>query len=172
MTQLRMVRPHLEDLPLLELPPGVVARTASPADAEGVARVVRLAFDDPSWTSEKALAELLAHPEVDETVVLEEAGQVIATASAKSIPDQPAVGYVHYVATDPAQVRRRLGYRATLAVLHAFHRLGKTEAVLDTDDFRRPAIRVYLDLGFLPLRHDDDAVARWNLIESEMEGAR
>jgi len=164
-----MMRSHLRDLPELELPAGVIARAGTPADAVAVGRVIGLAFDDPSWTDEKVLGELLANADVDETIVLEENGVIIATASAKTLTDRPHVGYVHYVATDPGQARRRLGHRATLAVLHTFVRLGKTEAILDTDDFRRPAIRVYRDLGFVPDMSKEGHPELWATVDAEME---
>jgi mycothiol synthase len=51
-----------------------------------------------------------------------------------------------------------------LAVLHHFRESGCTGAVLETDDHRLPAIRLYLSLGFLPQMVAPDHPERWRAV--------
>jgi mycothiol synthase len=162
--QLRMRRPTLEGLPALDVPQGYRLERARAEDAQGVGACVGAAFEEP-WGEEWALKTLFGDPNVDSVLVIRaEDGTVAATASARSILDQPEVGYVHFVATHPEHAGRALGYLATLAVLHEFVRLGKSSAVLDTDDHRIPAIRTYLKLGFEPWMTDPSHEGRWAAI--------
>src|SRR5215207_2363046 len=152
MRQLFMRRPHLDDLPPLPpLPPRYDLRTASLADEEALAATMRSAFG-PEWSVEKVRRELLNDPSVVETIVATVGGVPVATASVRLVPEAyPGSGYVHWVGTDAAHRGKRLGYAVTLAVLYRFRDLGCRDAVLETDPFRLPAIRVYLNLGFLPV---------------------
>ena len=79
-------------------------------------------------------------------------------------------GYVHMVGALPEYKGRKLGYLITLATLHRLKDEGFTKVVLQTDDFRLPAIKVYLDLGFVAdmLVHES-MPGRW---ESVMEALR
>jgi mycothiol synthase len=81
---------------------------------------------------------------------------------ARLLPDAyPGSGYVHWVGADPAHRGKRLGYLASLATLHEFVRLGCKDAVLETDDFRLPAIKVYFKLGFAPEYRHATHAPRW-----------
>ena len=70
-------------------------------------------------------------------------------------------GYVHMVAVDADHRGRGLGRVLTLAVLHRLRDRGYTRAVLQTDDVRLPAIRVYLSLDFRPRLTHESHEARW-----------
>ncbi len=56
---------------------------------------------------------------------------------------------------------KRLGYWVTLATLYHFVEEELTDAVLQTDDFRLPAIKTYLNLGFEPLLVHENQPDRW-----------
>ena len=65
----------------------------------------------------------------------------------------------------PEQRGRGLGRLVTLATLHYMRDRGDTNVLLETDDFRIPAVRSYLGLGFVPVYLEDpasDHVARWS----------
>jgi mycothiol synthase len=115
----------------------------------------------------------LRAPDVREIFVITRDGVPVATASARLDPDRfPGSGYVHWVAADPAQSGRGLGYAATLATLHAFVALGCRDAVLETDDERLPAIRTYRKLGFAPEFADDTHAARWQAVDAALAEKR
>lgn len=167
--QLLMRRPRLDKLPPLEEPPaGYALREAGGADAkdvEGLARVLTLAFPEDPWDADRVRRELTDAPDVEATFVIDHAGLLVATASSRYVPDRfPASGYVHWVGADPGHKGRRLGRVVTLRALHFMREKGRADAVLETDDFRLPAIRTYLDLGFLPEDAHPGDLDRWTRI--------
>lgn len=166
MTSLLMRRPHLKDLPPLpELAAGYTLRVAHDADMDGIATVLQGAFPNEGWTGEKARQALSKADGVETVFLVEQDGKAVATASSRLIPTEfPGSGYVHWVAADAAHKGQRLGWVVSLATLHDFVRLGCTDAVLETQDFRLPAIKTYLRLGFVPEYRDAEHIARWSQI--------
>jgi len=178
MSQLAMRRPNLENLPPMPpLPAGYALRPCRKDEREGLAAVLERAFPgfEQPWTAEKARAQLLEAADVRETFVIEHGGKIVATASVQMPPGATGgKGTVHWVAADPAHKGLRLGYRVSLAVLHRLVEEGCTEADLSTDDPRLPAIKTYLNLGFIPHYADDTHPARWSRVFQAMgeSGAR
>ena len=43
--------------------------------------------------------------------------------------------------------------------------------MLTTDDFRIPAVKVYLSLGFIPVLHDDTMPGRWKAVAAQINRA-
>lgn len=172
MTQLFMRRADLKDLPALpSLPDGYILRLASDADADALAVVLRAAFDDETWTTDRVRADLLDAPDVVSTFVVDFAARPVATASARLRLDRfPNSGYVHWVGALPGHAGKCLGYLVSLAVLHEFVRLGCRDAVLETDDFRLPAIKTYHNLGFQPEMRDETHEERWKAVAEKMAG--
>ena len=102
-----------------------------------------------------------------QTLAMEREGETIATASARLLPERfPASGYLHWVAVDPAHQGQKLGHSVSLAVLREFQALGCSDAVLETQDHRLPAIKTYLALGFKPERLDEAHRLRWERINA------
>jgi mycothiol synthase len=172
--QLFMRRPSLEGLPAL---PALTARfslrTMTPDDLSGVAALLRAAFEDASWTKARAQKELCDPPDVIATWIITAGEKIITTATTLLEPQaHPGSGCVHWVATDPAYRGHSLGYIASLRVLHDFVRLGCRDAILRTDDFRLPAIKTYLKLGFVPESQNDLQPARWEEIMAQLKYQR
>ena len=167
MAQLKMRRPNLSDLPPIELPPGDLFRPGGPKDREGLRDLLAAATEsDPGmapWTPERIDEEILANPKVFRTWVIEEeaTGTVVATASCARLTPDADEGYLHWVAVLPDRRGRRLGFWATLAVFYSFREAGLKAAILDTDDFRIPAIKTYLNLGCLPWLISPEQESRW-----------
>lgn len=168
-----MRRPNLDALPdVPELPAGYVLREYQEQDRDELAELLYRAFDDDAWTPQKVQDSLIDAPDVKKTFVIAFQGMPVATASARLLPEQyPGSGYVHWVAADPAHKGQRLGYIASLAVLHEFVRLGCKDAVLETDDFRLPAIKVYRSLGFEPEHRHESHAGRWAEVISRILAA-
>ena len=57
-----------------------------------------------------------------------------------------------------------LGYQVSLAALHRMADEKKQRVILHTDDFRLPAIVIYLRLGFKPEIVHDSHELRWQKI--------
>src|SRR4051812_22892755 len=171
MSQLVMRRASLADLPPLAAPPGHVLRAASPQDATGVATLLQRAFGDP-WDAARAMRDLLQAPDVLRTFVVTAGdGAVVATASAQHVAQRwPGAGVLHWVATDPDHVGRRLGRLVSLAALHALRDHGCRDALLLTDDHRLPAVRTYLALGFAPEPAEVGHAERWAAVRARLAG--
>ncbi len=166
MHQLFMRRPNLNDLPALPpLAAGYTLRLFRESDLSALANVMAKAFEDDTWTPERFRNTLSEAPDVKEVHVIERSGVPVATASAQLLPDKyPGSGYVHYVAVAPEEQGKNLGYAVTLSVLHAFGRMGCKDAVLQTDDPRLAAIKIYQRLGFQPEHTHETHMARWGAV--------
>ncbi|HXG24529.1 MAG TPA: GNAT family N-acetyltransferase [Chthonomonadales bacterium] len=161
--QLFMRRPHLDGLPPLPSPPpGYGLRLHRRGEEEFLAAALRGAFPGSDWSVETVLSRLVDAPDVEAVYVVTFEDVPVGTASARLIPTQyPGTGYLHWVGVAPAHQGKRLGALVSLRVLHHFREDGCVDAVLETDDFRLPAIKTYLDLGFVPEPRDPPDAGRW-----------
>lgn len=170
MGSLLMRRPNLEALPgMPDLPPGFEVRPVREEEVGSLAQLLTAAFNGEEWTSERVRRELTQDTTVQTVYVVTDGKTVIATASARLLPDAfPGSGYVHWVGAAPEMKGRQLGTIVTLATLQEFVALGCADAVLETDDHRLPAIRTYLKLGFQPVLKDEIHQERWEKIDAAL----
>ena len=161
--QLFMRRLRLDDLPPLPAPPpGYALRLHRRGEEEPLAAALHEAFPESGWSVETVLSRLVDAPDVEAVYVVTFEDMPVGTASARRLPMQyPHTGYLHWVGVAPAHQGKRLGTLVSLRVLHHFYERGCVDAVLETDDFRLPAIKTYLDLGFVPEPRDPPDAARW-----------
>lgn len=172
--QLFMRRPSLAGLPAMPaLTSLFTLRAMTPDDLKGVAKLLAHAFDDASWTSERARKEFCDHPDVVRTWLILHGKKIITTATTLLEPKtHPGSGCVHWVATDPDYRGQSLGYISSLRVLHDFVELGCRDAILRTDDARLAAIKTYLKLGFVPEPLDETQPARWEAVLAKLQHPR
>ena len=163
--QLFMRQPDFAGLPPAPpLEPGYVLRPAVPADHEQLAALLSEAFED-AWDAQRVAAEFSPGNGVEATYVVAGPSGVVATAAARLLPDRyPDAGYVHYVGARFSERGKRLGELVTGRVLAHFAAAGLHQAVLETDDFRLPAIWTYLRLGFVPEPRVPGDVVRWSRV--------
>ena len=164
--QLCMKRDNLEWLPPVVLPEGYTLRTSNAGDGPSWALILNEAFGGER-NEDSFRKEMVEHPAYRAErifFICTLDGEPCATASAYRQQEWGASGYVHYVATRPSHAGKRLGYQVSLAVLHKFREDGLHDAVLQTDDFRVPAIKTYLHLGFHPLLVHANQEERWQTL--------
>lgn len=162
-TQLCMARDQLDDLPAITLPAGYVLRTSRDGDGAHWARIMNEAFST-EHTADTFVQEMMNHPAYrpDRIFFIDAPdGTPCATASAYRQEAWGDAGYVHWVAVCAAHAGKKLGYIVSLAVLLKFREEGCTRAVLDTNDFRLPALKTYLRLGFRPKVVKDYQIVLW-----------
>lgn len=163
--QLRMVRASFDGLPEVVVPEGYTLRTYVEGDEEHWARIMSTGIGE--WDAGKCREQLTAQPQFlpDGLFFAVHDGVPIGSACAwrKSADDRES-GYLHMVCVLPEHRGKQIGYVLTLAVLHFFRDRGFRDIVLDTDDFRVPAIKAYLRLGFEPHYYDDSHRERWRAI--------
>jgi mycothiol synthase len=157
--------PELGDLPPAPpYEPCYALRAAGPADHGQLAGLLSEAFGD-RWDEERGAAEFSLGNGVEATYVVVSRVGVAAAASARRLPDRyPGAGYVHYVGARVSERGRRLGEVVTRQVLAHFVAAGLDQAVLETDDFRLPAVRTYLRLGFVPEPRTPGEARRWSKV--------
>ncbi len=173
MTQLFMTHPGPLLLPVPDLPAGFVMRAATADDAAALDVVLEEAFAEP-WGIDRTLSVLLAAADVVRTwLITTTDGGLVATASERLLPDEyPGAGYVHYVGALASVRGKRLGQIVTQRCLQGFAERGLEKAVLKTDDFRLPAVRTYLRIGFVPEYRSDEERAAWSGVFRTIESRR
>ena len=166
--QLKMRRPDLLDLPALVISPGYALRTWLPGDEQAWADIMNTGIGE-GWTVDLVREKFSTLPQFtpDAVFFATRDGQPVGTATAWRVPEsETRQGYVHMVCVLPEHRGHNLGYLTTLATLHWFKQHGFSHAILETDDFRLPAIKAYLRLGFAPVIEpgDDEMRQRWDRI--------
>jgi GNAT superfamily N-acetyltransferase len=169
----KMLRPHLRDIPPAVIPPGFRIRGMSEADI-------------PLWTAIERDAEPFLKigddlfmqefghdlPAIAERcyLILTDQGAGVGTISAwyDRVESGSPPGRIHWVATRPAYQRRGLA-RAGLS--YALNRLAEwhEHAVLGTSSGRLGAIQLYLDFGFVPDMQAPRADEAWSQVRTRLQ---
>ncbi|MCG3178807.1 MAG: Mycothiol acetyltransferase [Phycisphaerae bacterium] len=154
---IRMLRPHLRDLPDFPLPEGFALRLYRPGDVQSWLAIHHLAeFLIPREQMNQELFDKqfgydLAAMESRCFFLVCPDGRDVGTATAWYDDDffGRSIGRVHWVAIVPEFQGRGLAKPLMAAVLR---RLAESHgrAYLSTNSPRIPAIRLYMDLGFAP----------------------
>lgn len=87
-------------------------------------------------------------------------GKYVATAIARWWSEEKHGG-LHMVETRPEYRGLGLGRAICTVAVAALDELGTVRDRLSTDEFRIPAIKIYLSLGFVPWLYEDDMYDRW-----------
>ncbi len=165
--QLSMMRHDLENLPPIHCPTGYRIRSYRAGDAEYWARLMDIAFVDMGRTAEDTHTNVINHPDFDPDgfcfVTCDSVPIGTACAWRRTVQGQQ-VGYIDMLAVRPEHTGQRLGKSLTVYLLHYFKRAGLTAVLLDTDDHRLPAIKTYLNLGFVPRDAGETHRARWRAV--------
>lgn len=167
LSQLVLRLPSMDDLPGLQLPRGYHARSMRTGAGDEAAweQIIAASFGRNYSFQTDMAADAAFRPERVWFVCDEDDGPV-ATASAWYRAEWGEnTGYLHMVGLLPRHAGRKLGYYTSLAALLQMRQEGKSQAVLHTDDERLPAIKTYLNLGFVPEFTDSSHPARWQAID-------
>lgn len=164
--QLHMLRVGFDNLPEIKLPNGFKLRASrGEADCENWCKIIGASFADERTAEnyQKAILNYAGYAPERHFFIEDSDGVACATAGAFGAYDR---GYVHYVGVLPSHLGHKLGYWVSLAVLHCFKERGLKFCMLTTDDFRIPAVKTYLRLGFRPLITHRSHKARWQRLAS------
>ncbi|MFC1479451.1 GNAT family N-acetyltransferase [Planctomycetota bacterium] len=169
--QLAMVRDTLLDIPEVKLPDGYEIRTYLPGDGAAWERIIGGSFEkemEPGSFDSIMRDDSAFRPERIFFVMYD--SMPAATASAWYMPEYgEEYGYLHYVGCANDHRGKGLGKTVNYAALHHMKKEGRTKALLRTDDFRIPAIKTYLKLGFKPLLMHENQGERWRNILSGID---
>ena len=162
-----MVRPNLENLPELELPPGYGIRTYHEGDEVHWAHIISDSFGGRKRTAQDTRNEITSRDVFlpDGFYFATHQDTPVGTACAwRQSVDETDIGYVHMVGVVGEHTGHKLGKWVSLAVLIYFRDNGFKCSMLDTDDFRVPAVKTYLNLGFIPVYVEEEQIERWQKI--------
>lgn len=153
------------------LPEGYLLRTFRDADREAWIALMRsVGFDEWGYdTLKHALS--VALPEgiffIEHSSTRELAATTMACHGATEL--HPFGGELGWVAVSPGHRGKRLSSIACAEVTRRFLSAGYRDIYLKTDDWRLPAIKTYLNLGYVPLLCSSDMEERWRLICRNLE---
>lgn len=169
--QLQMIWPRdrLHAPPPVTVHPDYEVRafqTGSADDLNGWYRLMELAGFG-IWDEER-LAPIFARilPNGWFFAVHRETGGLAASAMAchEPRPLHPFGGALNWVCGDPAHRGKGLGMAVCAAVTARLLAAGYENVYLLTDDFRLPAISIYLQLGYQPFLFAADMEERWRVV--------
>lgn len=98
--------------------------------------------------------------------------EFIATTSAVEHQDFKGEGWFRMVGVRKDAQGIGAGKKISLAALNSLKARGYKSAVLSTDDFRIPAIKLYLSVGFEPVIIDETHMERWEKVFDKIEKAK
>lgn len=168
--QLAMIRPNLQQLPEMELLPEYFCRSFQPGDGCHWERIINDSFGGTHHFSPDMQEDVAFRPERVQFICHQ--GSPVATASAwHQAANSEAVGTLHMVGIVKAHAGHGLGAQVCLAALGQMKAERRQFAILTTDDFRIPAIKTYLRLGFMPMLTHESHQQRWADILPRVGGA-
>lgn len=170
--QMFLTRERALAIPEWTPPKGYVVRPYRPGDEiQWSELLVERGF--PEWKDVKKLVEEgLTEPERrDGTRFIEYEGRkIVAATMASQRGVNPPAGALDYVVASTRHAGKKLGYGVCAAVIRYLVGRGYPRIVLGTDDWRLPAIKTYLKLGFeADLVCDTDMPERWGKVFAELE---
>ncbi len=169
--QLQMVWPEhqLDAPPAVVLPDGYTLRSYRPQDELRFFRVMELA-GWPGW-SHAVLQHWLPRilPEGWFMAVHEESNEIVATAMALDSKVYQNGGELAWLAGDPAHAGKGLGMAVSAAVTSRFIDAGYLNIHLYTEDYRLPALKTYLKLGYIPFLYTPEMPERWRKICAQLQ---
>ena len=159
---------HATPLPI-HLPDGYHLRCFVDNDAPAYQQLMAQAGFS-GWTPEK-IAETQCAILPDGFFVIEHlpTHTLVATAMAshRAIEGYPYGGELGWVAADANHAGKGLGLAICSAVINRFLQSGYKNIFLLTDDFRKPALKIYLKMGFVPDLYKPGMEKRWEAIYKE-----
>ncbi len=161
--QLEMVREPAGDLSIGDARDGYLLRQYETRDRDSYLELFHLAFE----TSDP-LPDVLATQLDDGFFVIEhgDTGVLVASCVAQAKPRvrYPEGGELGWLVADPAHAGRGLGTLVAALVTKRLADEGYEQAYLLTEDFRLPALSIYLKLGWQPNLFQDDMENGWRAI--------
>ncbi len=157
-------------LPKIALTPEFRLRTIADSELETY-NDLRASVEFPRWEF-SYLREFRNKVLPDSILVVEEiaTGRLAASACAErtDFPEHPELGVLGWVINHPDFRGKRLGRSVSAAVMHRLYAVGYRNFSLLTQDFRLPALHVYLDMGWKPWLYKEDMRERWRMIAKNM----
>lgn len=165
MDQLMMKRPAGAGELFRDTPSDCLIRSFTPGDRENLKQGL-LAFTEGDLVSDETLDDwILKMPGVLPEGIFLAFWQNEAVGTATGVLHrEEQTGTLHMVSVSSRARGKKLGKSVCSAVLAYLENQGCGWIDLTTDDFRLPAIKIYLDLGFLPIIPTTEMEDRWTKV--------
>jgi len=166
--QLQMIWPasRWDSVVLPSLPLGYVLRAAR-LDEEQVVSEILLSAGFTDWNAE-TYRQWLDNTIPDGLWLVEHAanGQAVCCTWAihRTLRRYPFGGELGWVGCRPEHTGKRLSAVTCAAVVRRFRQAGYRCIYLQTDDHRLPALKTYLNLGWIPNIIEADMPGRWQAV--------
>ena len=174
-TPIQMRRPDLDDLPALQVPQGYTCRPLEAGEEWAYIEVMNESNYsgevDDAWFERTFPRD----PEYDPAFLLMiwEGERPVAAAAAWHLAvDGERWGLVHWVGTVRSERGKGLGRAIAVATLQKLRERGFTRALLNTADWRLPAVAAYLRVGFQPWPTERGTQEVWERVLSELDSWR
>ena len=166
--QLRMIWPErlLSSPPRPQVPEGYLLRCYRDADEAGYLELMTKAGFE-RWNHERVAAIVQkVLPDGFFVIVHRASGKIVATAMTTHNPIDlhPYGGELGWVAAAPEHRGKGLGLAVCAQATARLIQAGYRNIYLLTDDFRLPAIKTYLKLGYEPLLFCEGMAERWEQV--------
>lgn len=163
-----MMKWKLQPIKQYILPKGFKLRTYREGDAKAWINVCADGLSTGDWSLEefkKTMLELEGVKPEGIFFITDKNEKIVGTATG-ILQSEPNFSSLHMVCVLPEYRGLGLAKPINVAVIKYLLDKGTNKIILLTDDFRIPAIKGYLWLGFLPILYDEDMINRWtNIME-------
>ena len=170
--QLQMLWPErlLESPPGWTMPADYALRTFEPGDEEGYLNLMGVAG---FGADQEALGSYFSRvlPDALFFIIHQPTSQIVATAMATHNPSplHRFGGELGWVAGSPQHAGKGLGKAVCAAATVRLLERGYRRIYLRTDDWRIPAIKTYLRLGYVPFLYAPDIKLRWIAVCDQLD---
>lgn len=170
--QIFLLRPDLKNIPRFRLPEGYMELPNSDLLLNEWVSLLHTVFPAGGYTLDRVRPLVESGMwDVGRVKLVAREEQIVALSMAWHEPALwPSSGFVYWVAVLPEHRNLGLGTFVLNRVLQHFASEGLRDAVTYTEEFRLPAIRMYLSSGFVPLITDTarDERKRWQRVSDAL----
>lgn len=164
--QLFMRKSDMENIPETVLPDGITLHTHADGNEKEWENLIENSFGSHFDFANSLTNRKGYKPE--HVFYLSRDGIDVATASAIEKQEFPNEGWLHMVGVHTSARGLGLSKPIVTAALDSFAKRGFKSVMLSTDDFRIPAIKTYLSLGFHPVLSHESHASRWDEVMSKI----
>ncbi len=162
---------RLKDPPDIHLPSGYTLRLYRPGDEARFYEIMALA-GWPGWDDKKLHPWLMKILPAGWFMITHAASDEIA-ATAMCLHNykgiNPFQGELGWLACEPAHTGKGLGLAISAAVTRRLIEAGYNNIRLYTEDYRLPALKTYLKVGYIPVLYLPGMPERWRKICAKLD---
>lgn len=158
-------------MPVFAPAPGFNLRPYRPGDEDSWVALINTGDYGSDWNRIR-FEEYMTGPErMAGSRVAVQDGRIAAATFASLQPDMDNTGRVDFVTSLPEYRGLGLGRLVCSEVVRYLVDRGYSRVILFTDDWRLPAISLYLSMGFEPQMTREDMPGRWEAIQRNLEAS-